>query len=799
MTEPVTPHDAHQAVDQAYRSGLQGDSDDPSSREVSESVQHHLHENFEDLAEQTEEHNAATGTNALFETSNFDQAQAFRDLERLTNGRIDSETEQAGTLSTDELVAVYEVSSDGERFIQNTLATDAFTGLSGMNLGLTGHGRNTQREQNVESPLFHAIEPYYENNTYDDGDANKTRLYDNDLRRGEVGIDVDTQGKDQHELFQEFLEVIEPGATTGALFRVGNVEGADVQGTIGDDTVVTGGVVLDSQIDTGLGDDVVVAPEIALVDSQIQTSDGDDQIALQGGLQDAVVDGGAGNDDVRFQGVALDSTLALGGDGDTAQVVGQVVDTTILGDQTLEDSATPVGAEPGDDQIAFAGAADNLQILAGPGDDQVLTQGTLQNSLVDGGSDDDQLRFSGHYENSRVELGRGNDVAVVANDFTGDLTLSDPKHGRLDWRGRNLRDQDALLLQGDWTRVDDRTFGRLDDASEVVGNVHIDGDLEDIETIATDGGEVFQSVEPKVDDPPFFASAVRTAAPILTAASFVFPGVAPLAIAAQATNAANAIVHGSPFQAAAAFVSLPGIAAGSGSALAQGTDLAIDGLSAGVQLAEGDWQGALGTVAGSQIPDVLDADVIRDANNAVNLVDNGIDFLENGNVDSLLSAVDQGANFIGGAFADTVDAVTDGATVGLRLAEGDVPGALGAGASLAGELGNEDLARGLAFSGRAVGAAEDGLTLPEGITLGLQGVGTARSIFAPDSTDPREAVNQAQDAALVEATSTLDAVSADFIGPLPEGVESLLRSDDGFVGPLPAEDALTPASEPLQL
>ncbi|MEM6456068.1 MAG: calcium-binding protein, partial [Acidobacteriota bacterium] len=546
MTDAVNPQDVSRAVSEAYSEGLQqGEDYEPSSRRVSEGIQKHLHENFENLAEQAESHNAATGTTDTFDKSNFDKAQAFRTIARLTDGKIQGASEEAGTLNRDELVALYEAAEDGEQFIEMMLATDSFAGLSGMNLGMTGTGRNLKRNENVESPLFKATEKYFENNKYDNrGARGGGQFHDHHFRKGEVGIEVDTQGKDKHELFQEFLEIVDPGATTGELFQVGNVQGADVQGTIGNDAVAMGGAVVESHVDTGLGDDLVVAEEVALVDSQVQTSDGDDRVALQGGAQNAVVDGGDGNDDVRFQGVALDSTFALGGDGDKALLAGQFVNTTIYGDRTFEDSEEGYEAGDGSDEITFAGAARNLQTFAGGGDDQIAIEGHIEDSVFDGGDGDDRMLFRGHYANSRVELGRGNDTALIGDDFTGDLTIHDPKRGRVDWKGKNLKDQDGLLLQGDWTRIDERTFGRLDETGEIVGRVHLDGDVDDLEFIGTDGGEVFQAHQPKQDDPPFLVSALRIAGPVLTVASIAFPAAAPLAIAAKAATAVNAVVSG---------------------------------------------------------------------------------------------------------------------------------------------------------------------------------------------------------------------------------------------------------------
>jgi Ca2+-binding RTX toxin-like protein len=184
-------------------------------------------------------------------------------------------------------------------------------------------------------------------------------------------------------------------------------------------------------IDTGDGDDTVSTGELSM-QVQVDAGDGNDQITTASG--DDLVNGGAGNDtldtgagrDVLDGGDGDDTLLA--GTGDDRVDGGNGVDVVDgdLGDDTIAGGAgsDQIDAGAGNDQLD--GQAGDDQLSAGDGDDQI-TGGDGQDRIT---GDDGQDRVDGGAANDDLDGGAGYDE--VAGSDGDDLLQSTDGGDRLD-------------------------------------------------------------------------------------------------------------------------------------------------------------------------------------------------------------------------------------------------------------------------------------------------------------------------------------------------------------------------------
>jgi len=102
----------------------------------------------------------------------------------------------------------------------------------------------------------------------------------------------------------EKVTVNNSGTIRGARYSVHTGDGND-------DIINTGTGLLQGDVDTGGGDDVVQSS--ATIAGNIQTGGGDDAVRLQGGLVTGTIDGGAGNNSIYFE-PTLNGTVRCDGD-----------------------------------------------------------------------------------------------------------------------------------------------------------------------------------------------------------------------------------------------------------------------------------------------------------------------------------------------------------------------------------------------------------------------------------------------------------------------------------------------------
>ncbi|MEQ8798063.1 MAG: Ig-like domain-containing protein [Salinisphaeraceae bacterium] len=255
------------------------------------------------------------------------------------------------------------------------------------------------------------------------------------------------------------------GGTTGAsfsgeggddTFNLDDVSGSTINGNDGDNRVNVDGVLTNSSVTGGIGNDTVdVAGDdgianLGVTGSSINVGDGDNLVDIDETVTGSTLTGGAGMDTVQvFGGDVTNSNVSTGGADDVVTVDGMLDGSDVLagaGDDsvaisntvtngssidggtgndtvTVQDSVTngsTLNGDAGNDLLNVDGSVTDSSLLGGAGNDEIDT-GAVTDSSVDAGADDDSVTLGGTVSGSNVDAGLGNDAVTV----TGDLVDSD--------------------------------------------------------------------------------------------------------------------------------------------------------------------------------------------------------------------------------------------------------------------------------------------------------------------------------------------------------------------------------------
>ncbi len=457
-------------------------------------------------------------------------------------------------------------------------------------LGLLAPGVATRRDDDDDDDDSSSGSRY----NFDDDDDDDDDGTDDD----EVPLVIDDSISDD-DVFKELVGIVDP--SRGAPRTLSSTGNGDIEGGFGDDEYTGLGQIDDSTIDLDRGNDKgsVIGD---FTRTTFELGDDDDQLQILGRLNSSNVGGSGGNDMISVTGEMNDAEL-FGGDGD--DTIG--VDATMNG-----------GAVNGDD-----------------GNDKIAVGGNVADAWVRGGKGDDEIVVGGNVTRTVIDLGEGLDTLVLAENFRGDVTVLDPLKGRVQKDGDDLREQDALVLQGDgWVQIDEFNFERRDADGNVIAHVNLGGsgeygvdgdrgDVDDVEYVVSMVGEnvinEFRNIDPEVDS-DFWGDVLTWTGRALGVAGVITGNVWVLA-ATAAVNTGNAVYQGNTlgiiFGAASTFA--PFI--GEGSALF--SDI-VSGIQGGTMLlASGfDLDSILGAVStglrvGGQEQASLGVDLVNTAASAV--------------------------------------------------------------------------------------------------------------------------------------------------------------------------------------
>jgi len=162
--------------------------------------------------------------------------------------------------------------------------------------------------------------------------------------------------------------------------------------------VATG--LLNSQIDTGSGDDRILISTVgtlrdqALSNSSITTGDGNDSVVIDGDVVNSVIDGGSGNDQVVIMG------------GGSARIYGGA------GNDSLLSSAGNTLLDGGEGNDVLIGGSGNDLLYGGLGDD-LLEGGTGMDTLSGGSGRDTFVLNRGDGFSTVVDFQAGLDKVVI--------------------------------------------------------------------------------------------------------------------------------------------------------------------------------------------------------------------------------------------------------------------------------------------------------------------------------------------------------------------------------------------------
>lgn len=316
------------------------------------------------------------------------------------------------------------------------------------------------------------------------------------------------------------------GGTTGATFsgeggddtfNLDDVSGSTINGNDGDNRVNVDGVLANSSVTGGIGNDTVdVAGDdgianLGVTGSSINVGDGDNLVDIDETVTSSTVTGGAGMDTVQvFGGDVTNSNVSTGGADDVVTVDGMLDGSDVLagaGDDsvaisntvtngasidggtgndtvTVQDSVTngsTLNGDAGNDLLNVDGSVTDSSLLGGAGNDEIDT-GAVTDSSVDAGADDDSVTLGGTVSGSNVDAGLGDDAVTVTGDLVDSDLLGDDGEDGLTVEGNASNssldggaDNDDVLVQG---MVSDSTMaGGLGDDSVVGAGTITNSDL----------------------------------------------------------------------------------------------------------------------------------------------------------------------------------------------------------------------------------------------------------------------------------------------------------------------------------